>query len=145
MALERTERVTTLERQATVPSDIERSKEPIVITQHVLPSAYLVDVESYEAMQRRLTTTWDPAHAHGRATPKPTSRPSVTELVRRQRIFLAFGPAKTRSRPARVFATDRVQQFRVGETPTRVQSPGFENGWAPTLRWVDLDVEELEF
>lgn len=51
----RTELVTTLKRQATeLLSDIERNREPILITQHGLPSAYLVDVESYEAQQRRM-------------------------------------------------------------------------------------------
>ena len=45
----RTELVTTLKRQATeLLSDIERHKEPILITQHGLPSAYLVDVETYQ-------------------------------------------------------------------------------------------------
>ena len=52
----RTELVTTLKRQATeLLSDIERSKEPILITQHGLPSAYLLDVESYELMEQRMT------------------------------------------------------------------------------------------
>ncbi|MDQ1303232.1 MAG: hypothetical protein QG595_1215 [Pseudomonadota bacterium] len=51
----RTELVTTLKRQATeLLSDIERDREPILITQHGLPSAYLVDVESYESMQQRM-------------------------------------------------------------------------------------------
>lgn len=51
----RTELVTTLKRQATeLLSDIERDREPILITQHGLPSAYLVDVESYELMQQRM-------------------------------------------------------------------------------------------
>lgn len=51
----RTELVTTLKRQATeLLSDIERDREPILITQHGLPSAYLVDVKSFEAMQRRM-------------------------------------------------------------------------------------------
>lgn len=51
----RTELVTTLKRQATdLLADIERDREPILITQHGLPSAYLVDVESYELMQARL-------------------------------------------------------------------------------------------
>ncbi len=51
----RTELVTTLKRQATeLLSDIERSKEPILITQHGLPSAYLVDVETYRLMEQRL-------------------------------------------------------------------------------------------
>ena len=52
----RTELVTTLKRQATeLLADIERDKQPILITQHGLPSAYLVDVESYQLMQRRMT------------------------------------------------------------------------------------------
>lgn len=51
----RTELVTTLKRQASeLLSDLERDKEPILITQHGLPSAYLVDVESYELLQQRM-------------------------------------------------------------------------------------------
>jgi prevent-host-death family protein len=51
----RTELVTTLKRQATeLLSDLERDKEPILITQHGLPSAYLVDVQSFERLQQRL-------------------------------------------------------------------------------------------
>lgn len=52
----RTELVTTLKRHATeLLSDIERDKKPILITQHGLPSAYLVDVETYQLMQQRMT------------------------------------------------------------------------------------------
>jgi prevent-host-death family protein len=51
----RTELVTTLKRNATVLlSELERDKEPILITQHGVPSAYLVDVETYEKLQRRM-------------------------------------------------------------------------------------------
>lgn len=51
----RTELVTTLKRHATeLLDDVGRSREPILITQHGLPSAYLVDVESYELLQRRM-------------------------------------------------------------------------------------------
>lgn len=51
----RTELVTTLKRQATqLLDDLERDREPILITQHGLPSAYLVDVDTYEALQRRM-------------------------------------------------------------------------------------------
>jgi prevent-host-death family protein len=52
----RTELVTTLKRQATeLLSELEQSREPILITQHGLPTAYLVDVKSYETLQRRMT------------------------------------------------------------------------------------------
>ena len=51
----RTELVTTLKRKATVLlSDLERDREPILITQHGLPSAYLIDVDSYEKLQGRI-------------------------------------------------------------------------------------------
>jgi prevent-host-death family protein len=52
----RTELVTTLKRQATeLLSELERDKEPILITQHGVPSAYLVDVQTYENLQRRMS------------------------------------------------------------------------------------------
>ena len=51
----RTELVTTLKRQATeLLSELERDRQPILITQHGLPSAYLVDVETFEALNQKL-------------------------------------------------------------------------------------------
>ena len=51
----RTELVTTLKRKATdLLAELERDKEAILITQHGLPSAYLVDVESYEKLLKRM-------------------------------------------------------------------------------------------
>ncbi|MEM7469013.1 MAG: type II toxin-antitoxin system Phd/YefM family antitoxin [Pseudomonadota bacterium] len=51
----RTELVTTLKRKATeLLSELGRDREPILITQHGIPSAYLVDVESYEKLQSKL-------------------------------------------------------------------------------------------
>lgn len=51
----RTEQVTTLKRQATeLLAELERDKEPILITQHGLPGAYLVDVETYQRQQERM-------------------------------------------------------------------------------------------
>ena len=51
----KTELVTTLKRQATrILSDLRDSGEPVLITEHGKPSAYLIDVESYEQMQRRM-------------------------------------------------------------------------------------------
>ncbi|SFS07502.1 prevent-host-death family protein [Dyella sp. OK004] len=52
----RTELVTTLKRQATeLLAELERDREPILITQHGLPSAYLVDVASFEKLQQRMS------------------------------------------------------------------------------------------
>ncbi len=49
------ELVTTLKRQATkILADLHESKEPVLITQHGQPSAYLVDVEDFESMQSRM-------------------------------------------------------------------------------------------
>ena len=49
------ELVTTLKRQATkILAELHQSKEPVLITEHGQPSAYLVDVEDYEFMQRRM-------------------------------------------------------------------------------------------
>ena len=51
----RAELVTTLKRRATeLIAEIERDKVPIMITHHGLPSAYLVDVETFELQQRRM-------------------------------------------------------------------------------------------
>lgn len=52
----RTEPVTTLKRQATeILNQLENDREPILITQHGVPSAYLVDVETFETLQHRMT------------------------------------------------------------------------------------------
>ncbi|MGD9661125.1 MAG: type II toxin-antitoxin system Phd/YefM family antitoxin [Porticoccaceae bacterium] len=49
------ELVTSLKRQATkILADLHKSKEAVLITEHGEPSAYLVDVQDYEFMQRRL-------------------------------------------------------------------------------------------
>ena len=51
----KTELVTTLKRQATkILADLHESKEPVLITEHGQPSAYLVDVHDYEMMQNRM-------------------------------------------------------------------------------------------
>lgn len=50
------ELVTNLKRQATkILADLHHSKEPVLITEHGKPSAYLVDVDDYEFMQKRLS------------------------------------------------------------------------------------------
>jgi prevent-host-death family protein len=51
----KTELITTLKRQTTrILSDLHESGEPVLITEHGRPSAYLVDVDSYEFMQNRM-------------------------------------------------------------------------------------------
>ena len=51
----RTELVTTLKRRATqILDEVEKDKQPVLITQHGIPSAYIVDVSSYEKQQQRM-------------------------------------------------------------------------------------------
>ena len=52
----KTELVTTLKRKATkMLADLHASKEPVLITEHGKPSAYLLDVDEYESMQDRIS------------------------------------------------------------------------------------------
>jgi prevent-host-death family protein len=49
------ELVTNLKRQATkILSDLHDNKEPILITEHGKPSAYLLDVDHFENLQNRM-------------------------------------------------------------------------------------------
>lgn len=49
------ELVTTLKREATkILAELHESKEPVLITEHGQPSAYLVDVNDYEFTKRRM-------------------------------------------------------------------------------------------
>lgn len=51
----KTEIVTRLKREATkILADLHETKEPVLITEHGKPSAYLIDVEDYEMLQARL-------------------------------------------------------------------------------------------
>jgi prevent-host-death family protein len=84
----RTELVTTLKRQATdLLSDLERDREPILITQHGLPSAYLVDVESYQLMQQRMAVLegiarGEQAIAEGRVATHPQARKRLARWLK---------------------------------------------------------------
>lgn len=84
----RTELVTTLKRQATeLLADIERDKEPILITQHGLPSAYLVDVETYELMGQRMAilegiARGEQAVAEGRVASQAQARKRLARWLR---------------------------------------------------------------
>lgn len=52
----KTEIVTTLKRQATrLLADVRETKEPVLITEHGKPSAYLVDAASFDLMRDRMT------------------------------------------------------------------------------------------
>jgi prevent-host-death family protein len=84
----RTELVTTLKRKATeLLSDLERERKPILITQHGLPSAYLVDVETYELQQRRMAllegiARGEMAVAEGRVVPHAEARTRMARWLK---------------------------------------------------------------
>ena len=84
----RTELVTTLKRQATeLLSELERDKEPILITQRGLPSAYLVDVESFELLQQRLAVLegiarGEMAMAEGRVVPHAEAKTRMARWLK---------------------------------------------------------------
>ena len=84
----RTELVTTLKRKATeLLSDIERDRKPILITQHGLPSAYLVDVETYELQQKRIAllegiARGEMAVAEGRLVPHADARTRMARWLK---------------------------------------------------------------
>lgn len=51
----RTELVTTLKRKATeIIATLQTEQDPVLITQHGRPAAYLMDVASYEGLHRRI-------------------------------------------------------------------------------------------
>ena len=51
----RTELVTTLKRRATeLLAQLKTDADPILITQHGLPAAYLIDVDAYDKLQKRI-------------------------------------------------------------------------------------------
>jgi prevent-host-death family protein len=52
----RTELVTTLKRKATDLIDqISEDREPIMIAQHGLPAAFLIDVDTFSEMRKKIT------------------------------------------------------------------------------------------
>jgi prevent-host-death family protein len=52
----KTELVTTLKRRATeIIAELQGEKDPVLITQHGKPAAYLVDVQQFEELNRRLS------------------------------------------------------------------------------------------
>ncbi|MEO0510939.1 MAG: type II toxin-antitoxin system Phd/YefM family antitoxin [Verrucomicrobiota bacterium] len=59
----RIELVTTLKRQATrILKDLRIDRNPVMITEHSKPAAYLVDVETFEATEKRMLLLEGLAH-----------------------------------------------------------------------------------
>ena len=84
----RSELVTTLKRQATrILADLRESKDPILITEHGVPSAYLVDVSVFELMQERMRILEGIARGE-RAIVEHRTRTSA-EAMRRMQKWLA--------------------------------------------------------
>jgi prevent-host-death family protein len=55
VSLVKTELVTTLKRKATnIIASVEKTRAPVLITQHGRPAAYLVDVETFEGLNEKL-------------------------------------------------------------------------------------------
>ena len=51
----KTQLVTNLKRNATkILTELLEDRSPVLITQHGIPTAYLVDVATFEALQNRL-------------------------------------------------------------------------------------------
>ena len=51
----KTHLVTTLKRRATgILTELVKDQTPVLITQHGVPTAYLVDVATFEALQNRM-------------------------------------------------------------------------------------------
>lgn len=51
----KTELVTTLKRKATeIITTLQVDHDPVLITQHGRPAAYLIDVDTFEGLQRKL-------------------------------------------------------------------------------------------
>ncbi len=51
----KTELVTTLKRKATdIIASVVKSRDPVLITQHGRPAAYVVDVETFEGLNEKL-------------------------------------------------------------------------------------------
>ncbi len=51
----KTQLVTTLKRSATkILNELVKDQAPVLITQHGTPTAYLVDVATFEALQNRM-------------------------------------------------------------------------------------------
>lgn len=84
----RTEQVSTLKRRATeLLSEVVRDREPILITQDGVPSAYLVAVGSYDQLQQRVDVLegiirGETALAEGRGVPHTKARTRMSRWLK---------------------------------------------------------------
>ncbi|MCX8788786.1 type II toxin-antitoxin system Phd/YefM family antitoxin [Vibrio parahaemolyticus] len=82
------ELVTSLKRQATkILADLHDTKEPVLITEHGKPSAYLIDVDDYEFMQNRLSilegiTRGERALADGKAVSHEEAKDKMSKWLK---------------------------------------------------------------
>ncbi|MCP4490990.1 MAG: type II toxin-antitoxin system Phd/YefM family antitoxin [Gammaproteobacteria bacterium] len=82
------ELVTTLKRQATkILAELHKSKEPVLITEHGQPSAYLIDIDDYNFMQDRMVILEGLAHGEAaiqenRAYSKAEAREKMSKWLK---------------------------------------------------------------
>src|SRR4051812_2932518 len=74
----KTELVTSLKRKATeIIADLAESRDPVLITQHGKPAAYLIVIETFEGLTRKLNIL------EGSAEAKAMLRRGGPSLMRR--------------------------------------------------------------
>jgi len=84
----KTELVTTLKRRATeIIADLQSERDPILITQHGKPAAYLVDVDSYEELNRRISVLegialGEQAVREGRVVSQPDAKRRLSKWLK---------------------------------------------------------------
>ena len=84
----KTELVTTLKRQATrIIEDLKTERDPIMITEHGKPAAYLVDVETFEAREKRMKlleglARGEKAFSEGRVLSNPEAKKKMSRWLK---------------------------------------------------------------
>jgi prevent-host-death family protein len=105
----RTEILTNLERRANeVLAELKRDGKPILITQHGVPRAVLVDVESYERLQQRVAILEGLVRGEAAAERRhASSTEGAAPVVRRPKEHGTVGQcAPTSLRPANQHGAD---------------------------------------
>lgn len=84
----KTELVTTLKRKATdIIAAVARDRNPVLITQHGRPAAYVVDVETFEGLNEKLAALekigrGERAVAEGRVTSHKNARKRMARWLK---------------------------------------------------------------